>query len=221
MWDPIRKERTGAANKAGETERVTGSSISFKESKWRKFSTLLRRGSIIFHQLFFPRWRHKHPWLGLTCLGRTGFNSSTLLVFILVFISCRCWRTALSLGPIQVVSLLAFRTVGTSLAASSGTAGSIASSEVKKGWLIGDFASRWRLEDISVWPVASTLVDNNSVQNMSSGLKLGGATSWAVRVANQFMTEFLNWWAATYKWAAEHFWVGCGFMYSFFIQKGI
>lgn len=99
---------------------------------------IMRRDSMIFHQFFFFGRRYKHSRLGLTCLGRIGFNSSTLLFFILVFISCRCWRTALSLGPIQVVSLLGFRTLGTSLAASSGTAASIASSENKKGGLIGD-----------------------------------------------------------------------------------
>lgn len=65
----------------------------------------------------------------LTCLGRVGFTSSTLLVFILVFISCLCWRTALSLGPIQVVSLVGFRTAGISLTASSG-GGSTASPAV-------------------------------------------------------------------------------------------
>lgn len=58
--------------------------------------------------------------LCLTCLGRAGFTSSTLLVFILVFISCRCWRTALSLGPSHVVSLLGFRMAGISLTPCSG-----------------------------------------------------------------------------------------------------
>ena len=62
----------------------------------------------------------------LTCLGRAGFTSSTLLVFILVFISCLCWRTALSLGPSQVVSLLGFRMTGISLTPCSGS-GSTAS----------------------------------------------------------------------------------------------
>lgn len=56
----------------------------------------------------------------LTCLGRVGLTSSTLLVFILVFISCLCWRTALSLGPSQALSLLGFRMVGISLTPSSG-----------------------------------------------------------------------------------------------------
>lgn len=99
----------------------------------------MSRCSISFHQLFFLKRHSKHPWLGLTCLGRIGFNSSTLLLFIFVFISCRCWRTALSFGPIQVVSLLGFRTVGTSLAASSGTASrSIASSEIEKHGFIRD-----------------------------------------------------------------------------------
>lgn len=72
---------------------------------------------------------HKTLSFRLTCLGRVGFTSSTLLVFILVFISCLCWRTALSLGPIQVVSLVGFRTVGISLTASSG-GGSTASPAV-------------------------------------------------------------------------------------------
>lgn len=64
--------------------------------------------------------------LALTCLGLAGFTSSTLLVFILVFISCLCWRTALSLGPSQVVSLLGFRMTGMSLTPCSGS-GSTAS----------------------------------------------------------------------------------------------
>ncbi|TNN70293.1 hypothetical protein EYF80_019507 [Liparis tanakae] len=63
----------------------------------------------------------------LTCLGRVGFTSSTLLVFILVFISSRCWRTALSLGPSQVASLLGLRSAGSSPAPCSGAGGSTAS----------------------------------------------------------------------------------------------